>query len=323
MNSASQRKRYLDTLKFISILLVFIGHFIGYYNGNYNSFWNTAPTQCILASFTAKMGVAFFAVILGYLSYKKRKDTFFEYCVRRYSYFFFVGLFINIVFVFYQDYTIVDAFKAAIHIGKDIYPHFWCMRYFLVASMISYFLATKDSSVFERIFLILLLYYVDMEWSAICLLGTLIPDIKELKYFENNIVKLVLFIICFCLIQGPEDERVHFFCGVYAVIVICIIENSPSIEKFFSNKFISFLGTNTLAILLIHTVVYEVVGSFIFSSFLNPIGFGFILGLIICFAITCLVSIPITYLFNSYNKLFSYALNKIKSFCLKSVIIHK
>ena len=92
----------LDSIKFLAIFLIYTTHFIADYKPELLDFWNNYPTKLVLGGITGKFGVALFGVLLGYFAYiGNKKKTLLVYSIKRYGYFVFVGMFINLIYCIY------------------------------------------------------------------------------------------------------------------------------------------------------------------------------------------------------------------------------
>ncbi|MCI6227188.1 MAG: hypothetical protein PUD70_04165 [Firmicutes bacterium] len=302
------RNTELDTIKLFAALLVYTTHFISHFQPEYFKYWITFPTKAVLCGITGKLGVAFFGVLLGYFAYiGESKRSLIAYTLKRYGYFVFVGLFVNTLYCVWLKRPLFSAVPESLRIGADLFPGYWCMQEFLFASIIACYIKRDNWSFEKKAFLILLLFLIGQVWVPICLLGTLLPELVESAYFKNKPFRLLLLIISFFSIQRPENTLTYILDGFFAVIVICIVENSEKAKKVLSNKVTASLGKRSMAIYVIHTLTYSIVGQRLFDHFLRDSGFEFVLGWGICFLIICALSYPLTSFFNLYNKLFEGA----------------
>lgn len=302
------RNNELDTIKFLAVFLVYTTHFLSHFHPEYFKYWTTFPTKAFLCGITGKLGVAFFGVLLGHFGYiGGRKRSLTAYSLKRYGYFVFVGLFINTLYCVWLKIPLTSVVSESLRIGSDLFPTYWCMRDFLFASIIACYIGKDHWNFEKKIFLILLLFMVGQVWVPICLFGTLIPDLVEKAYFKDEPFRLVLLIVSFFSIQRAESLLTYILDGFFAIIVICIVENSDKAKRVLSNKVTASLGKRTMAIFVIHPLTYCVIGQWLFDHFLRDSGLEFVLAWGICFLVICALSYPITSFFNLYNKLFEVA----------------
>lgn len=297
-----------DCLKFVAMFIVYSTHFIAFFNKSYFRLWHTGPSSIILGGVSGKLGVVIFGVILGFFAYRGgRKGTvsLIEYSLKRYGYFVWVGLLINIVWCIWQDKSFDQLLRVSFCVGKDIFLTYWCMRDFLFASIFAYYLGSINAGSGTKLVAILLLFLAGQLWIPICIMGTLIPDLMRSKVWNNKVLALLLFLLFFYLIKQRECALTFILDGIFTVVMICIIENSIFLRRCMSNKLIASLGARTMAIFVIHPILYMVIGNCLFGSVFDKTGIGFVFVWIFCWVVICVVSYPVTYIFNLYGKLFS------------------
>ena len=307
----SNRTPYFDTLKFLSILLVCFTHFIDKFNNSYFLYWKEFPTKIFIQGITGKLGVAIFAVISGFLSFKKSKQSILLYSIKRYCYFFFIELLVNIILCSEKNISFVNALLDALKIGNSVFPTFWFMRDFLFASFLSFYFAKKDLSIYIKIVIIIIFHTLNLTWIAICLYGSLIHEIQSYKIFSYLKYRILLIILFYFAIQRPETNFTYILDGIFALIVICVVQNSINLRQVLQNKYLSFFGKRTMAILVIHPVVYDKIGIFLFKYFPSN-GFCFFSIFFVLMIIICILSLPLDYIFSSYYSLIKKLLNKLE-----------
>lgn len=248
------------------------------------------------------MGVAFFGVLLGYFAYIcEKKWTLAMYSLKRYGYFVFVGFFINTIYSIWHNLPFLSVIPVSLSISSDIFPTYWCMKDFLVASIIAYYIGESKWEFNDKIIFILLLFVAGQIWIPICLLGTFIPELIESKCFQNKYLNFLWVFITFIAIKREESNLTYILDGLFALTVICIIENSNIVKKVLSNRIMASLGKRTMAIFVIHPIIYTITGQWLF----NNCEFEFVPVWLICFFVICVLSYPVTYIFNLYNRMFS------------------
>lgn len=320
-----ERKGYLDTLKFLAIFLIYTTHFIYKFNQDYFSLWHNMPTSLFLEGLSGKFGVSLFAVILGFLAYESgrhRKKTVTQYTVNRYAYFMICGLFINTCFLIFnylgyvdKDITFTSFWLTTFTISDAIFSTFWCMKSFLIASIVAYIAGNKELSYIEILIITIIFGILGQTWIAACLLGTLIHFVKDNKHLKKAIVQLMLFIIVFIIVKRSESTLTYYIDSLCAIIIILIIANNKILSKIFSNKFTGTLGKNSMAMFLIHTLTYDRIGNIIFARYdvNNPLIFWSVW--ILCFIVVCLLSFPVSILLNFCSK----QINRAVSYILKTL----
>jgi len=303
-----KKERYgeLDTLKFILIFLIYTFHFISDFKPEYLEYiYSTYPISIITYGITGKLCTAVFGVLLGYFAYNSSKNkSFVEYSIKRYGYFVWVGLFINVIFSFLYNIPIENSIIASFKVSDEVFPALWFARPFLIASIIANYLGRSKPDIKVNLIFILIFIMLGEVWIAVCLMGTLIGFILDSKVSNNRLINIIILIIYFILIKRNENTITFLLDGVFSVVLVVNIEKSKVVKQLFSNKITSALGKNTMAILVIHSTIHKIVGGYLFNNYFECRGMDFIYVWIICLILVILVSYPVTYLFDLYGKLF-------------------
>ena len=293
------RNNELDTVKFFAILVIYTSHFVDTFCPDKAYLWHTMPTSIILSGITGKLGVAIFGVLLGYFAYIANKRlTLLEYSINRYGYFVFVGLFINIIYCTYFKMPFSNIMEVSLTVSNDIFPTYWCMRDFLFASIFCYYIGISNFKFNDRVIVILILFAIGQVWIPICMLGVLIPELKEHALLKNRMMSCIFFLVSFWIIKRPENSLTYILDGLFAVIMLCIIENNLYLRKVLSNNVTASLGRRTMAIFVIHPITYSIVGEYLFAHYNLSVKVIWLL----CFVIICILSYPVTYIFGFYSK---------------------
>lgn len=157
------REKWIDSVRFIAILVVFCTHFIAAFHAEASKFWHSGVTGVILCGITGKFAVAMFAVILGYFAAftaEKKGFCLESYICKRYIRFLaaisftiiitelLVGTFsladisngVHLIkdnfFVSKSVSSILVILRECFLFGDSIFPLFWCMNSFFYASVI-------------------------------------------------------------------------------------------------------------------------------------------------------------------------------------------
>lgn len=301
-----------------------------YFNSPFISLWTTPPTSYILYGVSGKLGVAIFAVLLGYFAYLSKDINFTHYTLKRYSFFVLSGFIINIAYMIVgycipgcQQYSFTDILNVSLSLGDTIFATFWCIPAFFRASLLSYANGrAKDSSVII-ILEILILCKLGLTWEGICLMGNLVarykfnphPDI--LKY---KIVRIMCWIVLFFAIKRTESITTYLIYGISCTIMIILIMRGTIVQKILNNKFMALLGKQAMAIYIIHPLTYVLVGPLLFDLFsFLPYGWGFLLSLLSCFVIIVLISFPIMWVINTLTERIILLYDKVIDGMLSSV----
>lgn len=309
------RTRYFDTIKLLAIFVVFITHFVASFNEDYFCYWKEPPTSYLLWGVSGKFGVVIFSVILGYFAYRSSEKSIAKYTIKRYVYFVICGLFINSVYLICARTGYIDAnisirhlIKTSLLLGSDIYPTFWCIQPFMLASFISKvngrFLADKRWGIIVIAAEIAALIKTGHLWAGICLMGNLVYILENDKYvlrlISHRIVRIAVYLIFFFAIKRSSSDLTYIIDGAVCSMVLIALKNSTMLTGLLNNEAMASAGRNTMAIYLIHNILYEAIGGAMISeAHFAP---TFLAALVVSWAVIVLVSYPVTKLLDSVNR---------------------
>lgn len=308
------RIKYLDTLKLLAIFIVFATHFINRFNEDYFELWHKAPSSWVLNGVTGKFGVAIFAVILGYFAYRSKEPNVTKYVIKRYIYFFLCALFINSVYtafgnagVFDDTHTAKEVIVTSVTLGAGIFRTFWCIRPFFISSIISKLNGmAKAGPVTVLVEMLIMFQIMDDVWVPICLLGNLVAiamsNEKFMSVFGHVWVRWPVYLAVFILIKRPESWQTYAVDGLCASLMILALSESRYIRKVLDWEPLAAQGKNTMAMYLVHVVVYRLVGMAAgLGSDSSPAYFLIIM--IVSWALIVALSFPLTKLLDALTKL--------------------
>lgn len=308
------RIRYLDTLKLLAIFIVFATHFINRFNEEYFRLWHKAPTTWVLNGVTGKLGVAIFAVILGYFAYRSKESNVTKYVIKRYIYFLLCALFINSIYaalgsagIFDDTYTLKEVLTVSFTLGAGIFRTFWCIRPFFIASILSKLNGKAGAGPFAVLVEMLIMFRIMGDvWVSICLMGNLVAiamsNEKFMSVFRHIWIRWPVYLAVLFLIKRPESWQTYLIDGICASLMILALSESRYIRKVLDWEPLAAQGKNTMAMYLVHVVVYRLVGS--------AAGLGsdssaamFIIIMIVSWALVVVLSFPLTRLLDALTKL--------------------
>ena len=308
------RIRYLDTLKLLAIFIVFATHFINRFNEDYFQLWHKAPTSWVLNGVTGKLGVAIFAVILGYFAYRSKEPDVTKYVIKRYIYFFLCGLFINSIYaafgsagIFDDTYSVKEVLTVSLTLGAGIFRTFWCIRPFFIASILSKLNGKAGAGPFTVLVEMLIMFQIMGDvWVSICLMGNLVAiamsNEKFMSIFRHVWVRWPVYLAVFFLIKRPESWQTYLIDGICASLMILALSESRWLRKVLDWEPLAVQGKNTMAMYLVHVVVYRLAGA--------AAGLGsdssavlFVIIMIVSWALVVALSFPLTKLLDVLTKL--------------------
>ncbi len=306
-----ERIHYFDTLRFLAAMMIFITHYINRYSPDtFYWFFNT-PTSIFLGWISGKLGVAMLCVILGYFAYRKglrSSENLGKMFFQRYFHFVITAAVFYLIAgaVHYQIFgSGFDALRTiAVEAFTLSYNHnvnFWCLRPLLFGSGVCYILGRTRAKTMEIVFVtVFLSVFMDI-WTAGCVAGALIflwnQNEKVTKTLESRIVRIVIFVIVFALVHQKGNEGFWIFALeiLFCFCTLLIVMNSPGLLKVLNMKGWQPVSKHYFGIFIFHTMVYEMLGSWLLESVLGsmPFKIRFILVFLVCFAVTILISIPV------------------------------
>lgn len=305
-----QRIQMYDGLKFFALFFVYSTHFIAYFHEAYFVHWTKIPEAFLLNGITGKFGVAIFGVLLSYFAYEKGENNgaagFPAYILKRYNYFVFCGLFINMLYKIEQirmrgTFSIGDIelwLKVSFTLGDDLYPTFWCLKYFFVVSTLAYLLGAYKSKISTKIIICLVLGLTMDIWIAIFLLGILVSDILEAKeLYKGKKTQLLLVVLIMVMFRGQEGIFTYLRDGITALLIIAFLNVNKGANAFLSQRIFSKIGMRSMGVFMIHPMVYSYVSPRIFQMLSDwPYGVAFITCLGMTFILVVLIAVPIDWL---------------------------
>lgn len=210
-----KRIGWIDTIRFLSILLVAWVHFDEMYNFQLMKALNDISplTYFVFSGFTGKMAVAMFSVLLGYFAAKaaKKSESMLRYTINRYVQFAISVMFAEMTiylckvlqFTMHAEQTafgikrwqlIEPSFTGLLHAGREIlsdsvlfsyefYAMFWCFLPFFISSILIYALVKIKAPIYGVIGLIavffLNVFSYQMPFVGIALMGLLLFKLQE------------------------------------------------------------------------------------------------------------------------------------------------
>ena len=289
-----QKFLHIEILRLGAIFLVVITHYIAAFCPEMFSFWHT---HWWMNGFTGKLGVAMFFVLAGYFASKPSSRSLSEYSVRRYLQFVLNIMVVLVLFVValalgrhYSFITtchnILRAMYSAIILDTTICNTFWCMREFLLGSILCYILGNTSSYisththtgaamvVFFDIIFCFLLWKLWSVWIAICALGWCVRKLDEANLsrpFKLPMIGLFLIMIPL-LYRHPESDLTYMAQGVACAMLLYVLNQACLSYRKFRKNYTSFevsclvcltslLDGFAFALFLVHSLVFDFIHS--------------------------------------------------------------
>lgn len=319
------RESYLDTVRLIAILLVYIGHFTAHFRPDYLAYWSVPPTAWFLRYITGKKGVEILGVLLGFFAYRSKEKNTSKYILKRYFFFVWTGFFINCIYAVAAQFgylaapcTFLDVLRVSLRIGSDIFPTFWCMLPFFFGSVIAYLNGRAGVTYVGIACEIALFLLIDQVWIAICLIGCVVSLLREdarvAKAMSYLPVRLGLLFMGLLLINGQESNRFYLWDTCMVALVILVLMESDRLKKLLGFRPTASLGRNLTAMYLIHVAVYTIFGGWLFAVLPSPGSLGtFWLVFFLCLAAILLLGYPVDWLLQTVNRGFGRGVERVYS----------
>ena len=328
----SKRMPYLDSIRFLACTWVFINHFFDDMSPMYLMLWKIKPYSYFLGGFIGKVGVATFAVILGFLAAKSgagKSKSFLRYTVNRYIYFLIAGLLAGVLLMcFYKlapanmwvmqaDFASLSLAGAAklivsdaIKLGCTIYETFWFIKPFFYASIICFILGMFDVTIIPMLILDFILYTTGQGWIAICTFGAVLYRLVESgilsSFLDKRYIRIILIAAAVVILKlFPEESAVtYYFDGIACTIFLFVVFHSSFLQKILTWNKLNAVTKNYMAFLILHRQVFHALSALINGRFAgilqNP---GWMLAImLLCYIVTVALSIPFDYILNSLYK---------------------
>ena len=314
------RKNYLDSLKLFAIFFVFATHFIAAFRDSLFSLWDIMPYALLFKGISGKFGVVIFSVILGYFAYRSSEKNVLKYSVKRYVYFLLCALFINGLYavcghfgIYSDPVSLRTVLITSVTLGDDIFPTFWCIIPFLLGSVLSRINGRAGSGFILPLIEMAVLVYLDQQWVAICLMGNIAAaaESKEklMKPFGSRAFRILIYLAAFAAIKQPNADIRYLVDGAAVLLVILALSKSTVLAKALSCKALASPGKITMAIYLMHVIVYHLIGERVIDASVSLN--SFIISLIVSWAVTVFISYPVNDLLNRLNKLAGKVIDKL------------
>lgn len=302
-------------MKLFAIFIVFVTHFINRFDDSYFELWHQGPTSWILNGVTGKFGVAVFSVALGYFAFRSREQNISRYVIKRYIYFVICALFINTLYavfgsagVFEDTFTAREVIVTSLVLGSKIFRTFWCIMPFFAASVLSRLNGKANAGVLAVTAEMLIMIKLSGDvWISICLLGNLVSlamdNDRIRRLMGHRLVRLLIYALIFILIKRPESRQAYCIDGICAAAAMLALSESVYIRKLLEWKPVSSLGRLTMAMYLVHVIIYRIAGGAMFGLTENMSAPYFFFTMLICWLLVVLISFPVDRLLSMLTKL--------------------
>lgn len=281
-NIKANRLVYMDTLKLLAALLVFMVHFISIFAPGLASYWIEGISSYILYGVSGKLSVCFFFVLSGYFAMKRTEPG--KYIVKRYLRFvipifvvetgmlIFMILFralgvtpfpldINNQYLNLTSFNGTMFLKGIFFLDDSIVSTYWCNWELFAGPIILILLnmyVVKVGSKYIFLFFAGTVFFLCGEiWYTLCMLGGALRLItkRENRWMHKWYIKLILLIVIYFLIRHPDSNEAYLLKGIACMCLVIFVMYSPSVQKVLEKKIFRILSIYSFEIFLLHTPV--------------------------------------------------------------------
>lgn len=291
------RYKWIDSVRFISIMLVVLTHFVAAVYPEGFRYWHEGVSGVILCGINGKLAVAMFAIILGYFSaHSAEKQNFHlaEYICKRYVRFF-VVMFLTVVaiqvmivifgvlgiensavntkenfFVGKAALSVAEIFSEVLALEASSVPFFWCMDdYFytsvIIAVICSLFKGNKR--ILAMVLVIVALMAGGRVWTGIGCVGGVVHEIKNHPY-ATKIKARALFLILFIIFKVAannisENNVLYVLSGAVCAAGLILLFDCDWIKKKLELHFMVTGGEISFYIYASHVPIIYVFGYYL------------------------------------------------------------
>ncbi len=321
------REMWIDSIRFLSISLVFLTHFIVVFYPEGARFWHEGFSRFLLCGMSGKLAVSMFAVLLGYFAAASSFKEEFElpkYIIKRYIRFLVVVftaiLTIQVLIVLFRFFRIensplivkenffvnkntvsVRGFLLEVFcFGSSVYPLLWCMDDFFYSSVIIAVLFSAFRV--KKISLIVLLCVIvgalacGWTWVGIGCMGGVVYYLNHTFKLKKEIIGLVfmgLFTVYKVMsLHMGENEVLFIGQGILCFVALLFLFQCERAKKALSCPFLARGGVISFYIYVSHVIVIYVWGYYIMQKLLEYISFtgALIITFVSTLIWTCVIS---------------------------------
>ena len=227
------------------------------------------------------------------------------------------------------SYTFLDTLKIGLFTsffeGTQLVSPFWCLHYIFLGSMLSFIMMLLYTKVDNKIFFfgsaILIFCFVDQNYLAF-FIGLIAGIIANQEYSLSK-AKGALLVLAGCIlglfppVLLPRFINVATLYALGAGLIIVGIHCSFSSNRLLCNRFVEFLGKESLALIVWQFLVMQSLNVFLYNS-LHSAGVGKPINIAINFVINAALSLFLTWVSaKTITPLTNFTCNKVSALLWK------
>lgn len=285
MEKNRKQMEYLNTLRFLSVVLILFTHYNYqcyslYVNNNILSTFfynNNLWTYIITSGITGKLALAMMCIISGFLvakKFNKKEDPdFYKFVLNRYIRLmipiFFIGTVYAIIRIIQnQSIGFADYISGVFWPGSiKIDDHLYCIGDFFIGNILLAIIThyTKNSKYSKLIYIpiIFVLYKIEKIWIMSTIIGGLTYELC-IYLKEKNILKYwnLIFVlpISIVAISGEESNIAYFKYTIVSMIAVIYIYCLPKLQTILNFNKINKIKKYSYSMFISHGIVYSLIG---------------------------------------------------------------
>lgn len=228
-----------------------------------------------------------------------------------------------------DKYTILEVFKIVFFTGyiegTQLISPLWCLDYMFLGSMLTYLVLLINSKIKNKYILygllIIFFFFIDQNYLAF-IAGIIVGDILSKEFYTKKVHGIIYIIIgciigLFPLVLLPKFFNIVTLYAIGAFLIILGTHQCFKENKILNNKFIGFLGKESLSFVIVQMMVLQSLNVFFYVTFYE-LGLNIYINLIINFLINGTLSVLLTYLCHkTITPLTNLLCNKVKVLLIK------
>lgn len=335
-----KRIGWIDSVRFLAIFWVMTTHYISVYHGQWLGYWSEGITSYFLQGLTGKFAVAVFCLFMGYFAAVKLSGEYSlpGYVADRYIQFSQGVLFMNAglalgIRTLYHFGLVNLGFRPDVHsvrgvlhdsflFSSEIILPFWCIQVFFVSSVLLALVYKIKKSLGIRVLLLLLLMAAGYIWVGLCILGSILYDVREHGEKIEGIVgkrwvQALLLIGGFIIIQRPESNFTFLCYGITGFLFLLVIFHNRTLQEILDRKPLRFLGGISFEFYLVHIPVQTVVSFYIYLFLMNRMNID--IAFVLSYLATLALDIAAAYLYHQFLIKWMGVFRKLRQLLLNNV----
>lgn len=219
----------------------------------------------------------------------------------------------------FTDFLKISFFESFFK-GTQLLSPLWCLHYLFLGSFLAYFTMLIYDKVNNKIvlftFMSIFFFFVDPNYLAF-VFGMIAAIVVNKEYISKK-WQGILLVISGCIfglfpsVLLPTFVNIEVLYAIGSLLVIVGTHISFRDNYFLNNKFINFMGKESLSAIIVQFLILQSLNIFLFISFHNQ-GMSSELNILINFIINMSLTVLFTYIYSkTITPITNYICNKVK-----------